>query len=301
MDHIWTVAVWYGTIMFLGGMAVNQLRFEIKHNFLKKIMFRLDYEGIMESDVEKCIVSLRQRFHDAGFTKLSNRMENPFDLQVKMDLNIPNENQKSINNNIYSFSSNKREVLEISKSFFTLDVSVDQVYESFDKYMPLLVDTIEEIRSSSPYFQVLRISLRKINICLIDDLESLSEYFSGAAFNVTDVVKQFSDYGCSATNIVTVLSKNDYQVNYVRNVQEGVIQLNDGSQKTVYQAVIDVDVFKEGNKGILPLISDRQRVKETLETQNAIEFEVFIRSLSDKFIDTLKQEEFRDDAIRGVI
>lgn len=284
---------------------MNQLRSELKHNFLKKIIFRLDFEGLMEADVEKIIVSLRQNFHDAGFVNMNNRIENQFDLQIKMDLNIPNENQFSINNNnksnVYRFSSDKNEVLEMSKSFFTLDVSIEQVYESFDKYVPLLVEAIEVIRNSSPYFQVLRIGLRKINICLLDELESLSEYFSRAAFNIEDVVKQFADYGCAASNIVTVLSKNDYQINYVRNIQEGIMQLNDGNQKTVYQAVIDADVFKEGNKEILPLISDRQKVKDTLEIQNSIEFEVFIKSLSEKFIDALKQETFCDDSIRGVI
>ena len=41
---------------------MNRLRSEIKHNFLKQIIFRLDYEGIMDSDIEKCIVSLRETF-----------------------------------------------------------------------------------------------------------------------------------------------------------------------------------------------------------------------------------------------
>ena len=48
--------------------------------------------------------------------------------------------------------------------------------------------------------------------------------------------------------MVTILSKNNYQINYVRNIQEGVMQQEDGSQNATYQVVIDVDVFKEGNK-----------------------------------------------------
>ena len=32
---------------------MRKLRSEIKHNFLKQIIFRLDYEGLMEADVEK--------------------------------------------------------------------------------------------------------------------------------------------------------------------------------------------------------------------------------------------------------
>ena len=36
---------------------MRKLRSEIKHNFLKQIIFRLDYEGLMESDIEECIFS----------------------------------------------------------------------------------------------------------------------------------------------------------------------------------------------------------------------------------------------------
>ena len=101
--------------------------------------------------------------------------------------------------------------------------------------------------------------------------------------------------------MVTILSKDNYQANYVRNIQEGMVQQEDGNQKTTYQIVIDVDVFKEGNREILPMLSDEQIIKNTLQIQNTIEFEIFIKSLSDKLIQALKQEVFQDDVIRGVV
>lgn len=284
---------------------MNKLRSEIKHNFLKKIMFRFDYEGIMESDVERCILKLRQHFFDAGFINMNRRTENQFDLQLKMDLNIPNENQFSISNNnkseVYSFSSDNKEVLEINKSFFTLTIDIERIYESFDKYISLLVESIEVIRSMSPYFHALRIGLRKINICFLDDLKKLSVYFTKAAFNINDVIEQFADYGCSASNMVTILSKSDYQINYVRNIQEGVMQQEDGSQSTMYQIVIDVDVFKEGNREILPILSNKSVIEDTLVKQNTIEFEVFIKSLSNRLIELLKMDNFPEKEIGGII
>ena len=148
---------------------------------------------------------------------------------------------------------------------------------------------------------MLRIGLRKINICFLDNISNLSTYFTRAAFNIDDIMEQFSDYGCTASNMVTILSKNDYQINYVRNIQEGVMQQEDGSQKTTYQIVIDVDVFREGNKEILWMFSNKQTIENSLKMQNTLEFEVFIKSLSDKLVETLKQEVFQDDGIRGVI
>ena len=60
-------------------------------------------------------------------------------------------------------------------------------------------------------------------------------------------------------------------------------------------------MFKEGNREILPMLSDEQIIKNTLQIQNTIEFEIFIKSLSDKLIQALKQEVFQDDVIRGVV
>ena len=135
----------------------------------------------------------------------------------------------------------------------------------------------------------------------MDNIADLSTYFSRAAFNIDDVVNQFSDYGCAASNMVTILSKDDYQINYVRNIQEGVMQQEDGSQNPTYQIVIDIDVYKEGNKEILALLSDKQNVENNLKLQNTIEFEVFIKSLNNELIELLKQDSFQNNAIRGVI
>lgn len=284
---------------------MRKLRSEIKHNFLKQIIFRLDYEGLMESDIEECIVSLRQMFYNNGFEKMDNRTENQFDVQIKTDLNIPDENRFSINSNsksiVYRFSSEKKEIIEINKSFFALTVDIEQKYETFDKYLSLLAESIEKIKSVSPYFHILRIGLRKINVCLFDNLRELSNYFTKAAFNMDDVMEQFKNCNCTASNMVTVLSKNDYQINYIRNIQEGIMQQDDGSQKTMYQIIVDIDVFKEGNREILPLLCDNQMIKDTLETQNTIEFYVFINSLSKELIEKLKQDAFQDTVIKGVV
>ena len=77
---------------------MNQARLDIKHNFLKQLLFRLDYDGILEQDVEACVLKLRDKLHSIGFVNFGNRVENQVDLQVKMDLNIPNQNEFSISN-----------------------------------------------------------------------------------------------------------------------------------------------------------------------------------------------------------
>ena len=154
---------------------------------------------------------------------------------------------------------------------------------------------------SEPYFQVQRIGLRKINICLLQDLNKVPNYFTNAAFNIKEVVDQFEECDCLASNMVTVFTKDKYQVNYVRNIQQGIVKEDDGRETTTYQIALDVDVFKEGNREILPLLINVENIKSILETQNTIEFKIFIKSLSGEFITALKQDVFNDSAIKGVI
>ncbi len=283
----------------------NNLGLEIKHNFLKQILFRLDYEGILEADIENCILKLRQFLYEAGFVNLENRVENQADFQVKIELNLPIENPFSINSvsrsPVYRFLSADNKSLEIGKSFFTFTIDIDKRHENFDRYITLLTEVIDTIKNVSSYFRALRIGLRKINICFLDSLSSLPLYFTHAAFNMDDLIKQFPDYGCTASNMVTILTTNGYQTNYTRNIQEGVMQQEDGSQKTAYQVVLDVDVYKENGKELSILLSSKDQIENTLRQQNTIESEIFIRSLRDQFVELLKKETFANNEIRGVI
>jgi hypothetical protein len=90
------------------------LRNQIKHHFLNQIIFRLDYEGLLEKDVEECVFNLRQKFYGAGFAHMNRRAEN--------------------------------QVIELSKNFFTLTIEVDKEYKTFDKYISLLAESIEFIK-----------------------------------------------------------------------------------------------------------------------------------------------------------
>ena len=142
---------------------IVDLRKEIKHNFLKQIMFRMDFKGLLENDVENSVSEVRQFLYENGLVDLNTRTENQMDLQVKIDLNLPEENPFSVRNistdTVYVFKSNdQNEIIEISRTFLTLTVTVDQVYSGFDKYVELLVKFIIALKTKSPFSIVKSIS-----------------------------------------------------------------------------------------------------------------------------------------------
>ena len=122
------------------------LRNQIKHHFFFFFFFRLDYEGLLEKDVEECVFNLRQKFYGADFTHMNRRAENQVDIQVKIDLNVSSDNEYMVSNTnegwVYIFSSDSNEVIELSKNFFTLTIEVDKEYKTFDKYISLLAESI---------------------------------------------------------------------------------------------------------------------------------------------------------------
>ncbi len=204
-------------------------------------------------------------------------------------------------NIVYSFSSEQKEILELSKSFLTLSVDAANGYTSFDKYAALLAEVIEKIKDKSPYFHALRTGLRKINICYLEDLQFVENYFTSAAFNTKEILSQFKDYECNAYNMVSVLYRKGYQINYTRNIQAGVMEQDDGQQNTMYQLILDIDVLNEDRREIAKMLFEKDSIEKALETQNEIEFDVFIKSLTSDFINGLQQEIFIDNNIEGVI
>lgn len=48
----------------------NKLRKELKNNFLKRLIFRIDFSGLMNTDVEKYIESIRPAILERGYKNL---------------------------------------------------------------------------------------------------------------------------------------------------------------------------------------------------------------------------------------
>ncbi len=274
------------------------------HSFLKKIIFRFDYNGLIDNDVETSMIPLREQLVSFGFTNYTKRFENQYDMEVRLELNIPNENKFMINNysqnEVHQFKTENDEVLEISKTFLSL--SIDLAEKSaipFSKYIDVLANTIDILKKSTPFFKAIRIGLRKINICFINDISLIDRYFTSSCYNCDEVSKQLSSYQMKAANMVSLLEKNDYKINYVRNIQEGSMQIND-EFTDVYQLVLDIDVYKDNHLSIMEWLKDKESISKMLNEKNDIIYDIFIRSLTDCFVEELKAKDFINTNIIGV-
>ena len=283
-------------------MKIN--RSDIKHNFLKQILFRLDFNGILDTDVEKCVVEIRQMLIDNHYLNYNDRFENQVDFQLREDLAITNENPFAINSmdktKVYNFTSEDKEVIELSKKFLTLTVEINENYTTFDKYIKLIEIIILKLKKVSPYFKALRLGLRKINICFLKNLYDIPSYFNETVINARLLANTLVDYKYKASNFSNIFERDMYKINFARNIQEGIMQTND-TERILYQIALDADIYIDDILNLSETLEEESKLHSVLVNANSFLFDIYINSLSSDFIDCLKEEVFKDTNIEGVI
>lgn len=278
------------------------LRKELKHDFLKQIIFRVDFKGLLDRDVDKCISEIRESLFNNGFVNDDARVESREDQKTKIELNLQEEDAYgNINlDTIYSFQSeDQNESLEISKTFLKLAVAIQQNYDGFDKYVNLLAEVIVKLKSKSPFFKVIRTGLRKVNLCYIYDLKNLANYFKKGAFNISETMECMNGVSCKASEMHTVFEKEQFLINYVRNLQEGRMMIN-RNPLVVYQVVLDIEAYCNDVKKCELLFKDKEVIQKTITSQNELVFDCYVNSLSEDFKMNLTEVNFQDNNIVGV-
>ena len=167
-------------------------RNELKHNFLKRIFFRVDYIGILDDDIQKIVTTLRNNIFKNGFTSFQQTYENQMNLEFNIDLSSQDVDAKRNDLerlNFYTFFNEKGESISLTKNYFFLNVDVNDESHTFDKYVDILGEIIDCYNKISNYSKPVQIGIQKTNVCYFRDLSKLNNYFSNIAFNHEEIMK----------------------------------------------------------------------------------------------------------------
>ena len=284
------------------------LREQLKHYILRQIIFRIDFIGLFETDIEKYLIEVRDMLINYGAKDFSTRIENVVDLQMQMnfdaekDLQNPFSVQRTSTNNVYTFKNIENNyVVEISKTFLSLTVDVNHGYKGFNVYHSLLLELLTKLTEVSKLFKGTRIGLRKKNICYINKLENVHNYFKDGVFEVGKPLNDGDAYNCKSANWFSLYEKDSFKVNYIRNLQEGIISDEHEENQTTYQTVLDIDVYIDDVSSVIRVMNSKDCINEIIHQQNNITFETYINSLNKDFVEKLKCNEFNDEEIKGVM
>ncbi len=282
---------------------MNSERKEIKHNFLRRIILRLDYSGVVE--VKSWIEKLHERFSQFGFST----MREEFLRKPEFELYdpAPTKNQKYVpepeleSTPTYKYVTALEDmVLEINKHFTTLTIQ-PRLYREFEEYRDIFTYVITQIKNNNVFMSVQRLGLRKINDCIILEKSNLNSIFSEDVF--IDVSQKLLNRDINSqlvnSNLLDTISIGDYYYNYNRSCTEGIIK-KDGEEQLAYQAVLDIDGYIQDNDLLKEMINSEDLIEQTLDNVNDCLFQLYLASLNESFITHLKEEEFVIKYVLGV-
>lgn len=286
-------------------MKGNVRRSDLKYNFLKKVIIRLDYTGVLDSDLEETVKNIKDFLFSCGFVNLKEGYINEIDFDIKdpelieTQLAIPiNELKK---NKSYIFSTeNSQQTVQITKFYALISVDFEK-YIKFEVFQEIFSKMVKIIKENNKFLRMLRLGLRKINSCILLDLMRLNDYFDEKYFN--NIVKNlnFDGFNINIMNSRTIdsFTINNRNVNYIRYITQGVLNNND-EPKEAYQVVLDIDVYIRDKDRLKMIFDNEENLNTELVNINTLLFELYIHALKDDFIQQLIHTGVDENIILGV-
>lgn len=265
-------------------------RTDFKYNFLKSIIVRLDFTGVLESEMEKVLIHIKPFAKDRGFSKYIEKITGQIDVtlidkgaQESSELSNKVKRQK-----VYSFiDENRGVVLDVSNSFVCLTINTVQ-YMSFDSYCEIVPHVAGIYKNCIDFFSVVRFGIRKMNECLIEDKAQIRNYFNPEYYSY---FSQLEGIDTLQSNHVNVFSIGKCRINHIANISQGQYE-----GKTVYSIRLDIDAYFTTAEDIQKLMDS----KEELLKVNDLIFKVYVHSLTSDFISSLMSEEYDGGLLIGV-
>lgn len=281
----------------------------MKHYVLKQMIGRIDYDGLMDSDIEPVVRIFRKKLLPEGFVLEETLQQQTFSFKVG-DGDVQNDEKSPfVNGKIYVFAYEDVVQLSVCKNYVSVEfrdnhfegnVENDLLYKGSEYYLNLLNEiyaTLESIYKDVGIPVVQRIGVRKVNGLMFQTTKGIEQYLNTDLFNLK---RQINSMKYSEDNI-------DYSQNLLRAyddesitviaaaVQMGKKLLPDKSAQTVWRAFWDIDSHLDKKELVDVEIKSVEKVLKHLNenTQKA-----FRNAVSDSFMKLLQEaskEDIRKD------
>lgn len=268
-------------------IVANINRGEFHHNFLKSVIVRLDFQGVLEAEMEKVLVHVKPFAKEQGFSRYAEKNANQIDIAVT-DKGVP-ESIETTNRirrqKVYSFiDENRGFVLDVSNTFICLTINTTR-YTPFDDYCGIVPFVSDIYKENIDFFTVTRFGIRKINECLIEDKGQIQQYFNQSLFNYYDCLEGINTI---QSNHINVFTRGEHHINLITNIAQGQLE-----GKTVFSVRLDIDAYLDKSEDVLQLLDKHEKQVEI----NDLLFEIYTSSLTEKFISLLTSEDDFDNTI----
>lgn len=255
-------------------------RNQLRKNFLKEIIMRLDFQGVLQSEMEKILIKVKPYLKEKTFNRYSEKINN----QTVIEGTSIKETTSQI---VYSFmDENSGYTIELSTTSIVLSVK-SVGYSPFENYANIFSYVAAVYKKEIDFFTVTRFGFRKINFCFIKDLSQIGIYFESKYYGVEEPIAEF-DIG--SVNRTSRLSDGNKNVNLRYIVEQG--ELN---QDTFFKITLDSDIYSTDEITINQILN----VKSELSSINEMLFTIYCGVITEQFAEILLSED--DNIPEGLV
>lgn len=251
----------------------SYVRAKLKHTFLKNLTLKVEFDGLIDLDVEIFVQSAGKILYKNEY----NSLEEVFVVD---------------NDKYFVFKTDNGRRVTISKSNIILEIDTTKNNPMFSNYWSTVVELIKELKKFE-FINIKKIGLQKVNTCIIYKKDDISKFFTEKALHLAldDVISLEFNEQAEVDNTYFL---------YNRTITKGTVRRCDeyrtgNDTDTGYQIILDIE-------GSMPIEDelDVDYLKESIKTINNQLYDLFFESLSPEFIKELSQDEFNDSRIAEV-
>lgn len=267
----------------------------LKYNFLKKIIIRFDYEGMDDTELDQVISDISLELKKHGYT--SRTVGTTKEMQFR--LNDPEGEEhaelygkKIREQKVFIFhNENPKVKLNISSDNACITIE-DTRYVNCLVYCNVLWNVMKIISESAavPFFVFKRFGLRKINQCILADIDCLNKYFEPTHYYLF----RFKDKSNIRQKVMQLRDNfeiEDYNVNLLRTLIRGEMR-----GKEAYQVNYDADIYLIDKDNIEELMQNEEKIAD----MNEWLFELYKDAVTEEFLNQLIDGSFDNNMIIGV-
>lgn len=248
---------------------MNVTRSDLKRNFLKNIIIKLDFQGAVNLEIEKIIPLIKEYLINNKFEKYNEKIQKEvrFYITAQKDSREP-VIKHDVAGKIYSFSSSDGFSIDISNSYVSMLIS-PVIYVPFEKYITIFENIVKEIKKGIPMISLIKFGIRKRNVCILNNKDDLRLYFNDVILSMDKTIE-------SMQNNITQRSESFVYDNINFNLMTAIQE-----KPTSYIVQIDIDGYVNGSEAI----------NSTLDSHGVLIndkiFDVYISTLKTNMIDLL--------------
>lgn len=260
----------------------------LKDNIMRNIIFRLDYQGMIDSTD---FVKQFSREFNGSFKSYSKNTHNKVDIQINDLEDISNTLSIPVSEiakqDIHVFRDNQfgSDQVTLNISIYNTILNVECTdYKNIDEYLNFMVKYIDFLFKNEPYVVLKRFGLRKIGSNIYEDFASIHEDFEKEYFSFKEIY--FDSFSLFKNRIEEVLyhEATKLKINFIRSLDTGnAINQTTGESNKAFLVSLDLDAYLD--EEALDFNKYKEKMPHLITLiNNDILFNLFKNSVTNDFL-----------------